>query len=53
MEERLSRHMELVTVLWFALQKTLLSCRRMDTLRMQVCTFRVWVCVESFLVKRL
>lgn len=51
MQERLSRHMELVTVLWFALQKTLLC--RMDTLRMQVCTFLVWVCVESFLVKRL
>ncbi|KAB0391422.1 hypothetical protein E2I00_018340, partial [Balaenoptera physalus] len=27
--------MELVTILWLALQKTLLSCRRMDTLRMQ------------------
>lgn len=37
--------MELVTILWLALQKTLLSCRRMDTLRMQVSTFQIWVCV--------
>lgn len=37
--------MELVTVLWLPLQKALPACLRMDTLRMQVSAFQVWVCV--------
>lgn len=39
--------MELVTLLWLALQKRLLSCHRVDTLRTQVSIFQVWVCVWS------